>query len=72
MVDAELTAALAQEKIKEIQATGAEAVITSCQQCVRTIMTTARRKKIPIAATDIIEFVLKSMEDQQMDSASQK
>jgi heterodisulfide reductase subunit D len=61
MVDAELTAALAQEKIKEIQATGAETVITSCQQCVRTIMTTARRKKIPVTATDVTEFVLKNM-----------
>jgi len=61
MVDAELSAALAQEKIKGIQATGAEAVITSCQQCVRTIMTTARRKKIPITAVDVTEFVLKNM-----------
>lgn len=61
MVDAELSAALAQEKIKGIQATGAEAVITSCQQCVRTIMTTARRKKIPITAMDVTEFVLKNM-----------
>ena len=61
MVDPELSAALAQEKIKEIQATGAEAVITSCQQCVRTIMTTARRKKIPVTAMDITEFVLKNM-----------
>jgi len=61
MVDPELSAALAQEKIKEIQATGADAVITSCQQCVRTIMTTARRKKIPVTAMDITEFVLKNM-----------
>jgi heterodisulfide reductase subunit D len=61
MVDPELSAALAQQKIKEIQATGAETVITSCQQCVRTIMTTARRKKIPVTAMDITEFVLKNM-----------
>jgi heterodisulfide reductase subunit D len=61
MVDPELSAALAQQKIKEIQATGAQTVITSCQQCVRTIMTTARRKKIPVTAMDITEFVLKNM-----------
>jgi heterodisulfide reductase subunit D len=61
MVDPDLSAALAQEKIKEIQATGAETVITSCQQCVRTIMTTARRNKIPIKAMDITEFVLRNM-----------
>ncbi len=62
MVDPELSAALAQEEIKAIQATEADAVITSCQQCVRTIMTTARRKKIPVTAMDITEFVLKNMQ----------
>jgi len=61
MVAPELSAALAQEKIREIQATGAETVITACQQCVRTIMTTARRNKIPIRAMDITEFVLSTM-----------
>ena len=64
MVNAEVSAALAQAKIEEIKATGADTVITGCQQCVRTIMTAARTKKIPIAATDIIEFVMKSMKDE--------
>ncbi len=62
MVDPDLSAGLAQAKIEEIKATGAEMVITSCQQCVRTIQTTARRKKMPIAVMDIIEFVFKNME----------
>jgi heterodisulfide reductase subunit D len=61
MVDPELSAALAKEKIKEIQATGAELVITSCQQCVRTILSTARRMKIPLKTSYITEFVLKHM-----------
>jgi len=61
MVDQELSAALAQEKINQIQATGADTVVTACQQCVRTILTTARRKEIPINAMDITEFVLKNM-----------
>jgi len=61
MVDPELSAALAREKIKEIQATGAELVITSCQQCVRTILSTARRMKIPLKVSYITEFVLKHM-----------
>ena len=61
MVDPELSAALAQEKIKEIQATGADTVITACQQCVRTIMTTVRRNKVPVKAMDVTEFVLSSM-----------
>jgi heterodisulfide reductase subunit D len=61
MVDPELSAALAREKIKQIQATGTPIVITACQQCIRTIMTTARREKIPIKAYSITEFVLKQM-----------
>jgi heterodisulfide reductase subunit D len=61
MVDSDLSAALAREKIKQIQATGTSTVITACQQCVRTIMTTARREKIPIKAFSITEFVLKQM-----------
>ena len=64
MVNPDLSAGLAQAKIEEIKATGAEIVITACQQCVRTIQTTARRKKIPMTVMDIIEFVLKNMSGQ--------
>jgi len=61
MVRPDLSAAIAQAKIEEIKATGADMVITACQQCVRTIQANARRKKIPIVMMDIIEFVLKNM-----------
>ncbi len=61
MVEPELSASLALEKIKEIQATGAEVVVTACQQCIRTIQSTARRMKIPLKASYIAEFVLKQM-----------
>jgi heterodisulfide reductase subunit D len=60
-VNPDLSARLAQAKIEEIKATGAEMVITACQQCIRTIQTTARRKKIPMTVMDITEFVLKNM-----------
>jgi heterodisulfide reductase subunit D len=65
MVNPDLSAKLAQAKIEEIKATGAETVITTCQQCIRTIQTTARRKKIPIGVMDITEFVLKNMDGQE-------
>jgi heterodisulfide reductase subunit D len=61
MVRPDLSAALAQAKIEEIKATGADMVISACQQCIRTIVTTARKKKIPMIAMDIIEFVSKNM-----------
>jgi len=61
MVRPDLSASIAQAKIDEIKATGAESVITACQQCVRTIFSNARKKKIPITVMDIIEFVSKNM-----------
>jgi heterodisulfide reductase subunit D len=61
MVNPDLSAKLAEAKIEEIKATGADVVITACQQCIRTILTTARRKKIPLSVMDIIEFVFKNM-----------
>jgi hypothetical protein len=38
-------------------------VITACQQCVRTILSAARKNKIPMVTMDLMEFVLKNMED---------
>ena len=61
MVDPELSAALAKEKIKQIRATGADWVVTACQQCIRTIMTTSRRTKIPVKALYITELILRQM-----------
>jgi heterodisulfide reductase subunit D len=61
MVRPDLSGAIAQAKIDEIKATGADMVITACQQCVRTIFSNARKKKIPITVMDISEFVLKNM-----------
>jgi heterodisulfide reductase subunit D len=65
MVNPTLSAALAEAKVEEIKATGADIVITSCQQCIRTILTTSRKKKIPVTAMDIIEFVFKNMDHPQ-------
>jgi heterodisulfide reductase subunit D len=63
MINPDLSTAVAEAKIKEIKATGADAVISACQQCVRTILTTARKKRIPMVAMDITEFVLKNMNE---------
>lgn len=61
MIDSELSTGIAQAKIEEIRATGAGAVVTSCQQCVRTMLTYVRRNKIPLEVMDITEFVLKAL-----------
>jgi heterodisulfide reductase subunit D len=61
MVDPELSISLAREKVKEIQATRANLVVSACQQCIRTIQSSARRMKIPLKVMYITEFVLKHM-----------
>ena len=57
MIDAGLAGEIAKAKIDEVLATGAEAVITACQQCVRTMATYTRRKKIKLEVLDIVELV---------------
>jgi heterodisulfide reductase subunit D len=61
MIDPELSGAIAQRKIEEIQRTGAEEVVTSCQQCVRTLSGYARKNKIKMKVKDITEVVLEAM-----------
>jgi len=61
MADSDLSGAVAQKKIEEIQQTGAKTVVTSCQQCVRTIKSKARRQKIDLDVLDITELVVKAM-----------
>jgi len=61
MTDPEIQGALAKEKIEQIKATGADLVVTACQQCIRTILSISRRMKIPVKAFYIGEFVLKQM-----------
>jgi heterodisulfide reductase subunit D len=61
MIDATLSAEIARQKIDEILGTGAQAVITSCQQCVRTMTTYVRRNKVPIEVMDITELVHRAL-----------
>jgi heterodisulfide reductase subunit D len=61
MVDPKLASAIAKSKIEEIQQTGATLVVTSCQQCVRTMGTYARRNKVPVEVMDITQLVHKAL-----------
>ena len=62
MIDASLSGDIAGDKIREVLETGADAVITACQQCVRTMTTYVRRNKINVDVLDIVQLVHKSME----------
>ncbi len=57
MINAKLAAEIAGQKIDEALHTGAETIITACQQCVRTMTTYAKRNKVPIRVMDITQLV---------------
>lgn len=61
MIDANLSKEIAGAKIRQILDTGAEAVITSCQQCVRTMKSYVRLNKIKLEVLDIVELVKKAL-----------
>jgi heterodisulfide reductase subunit D len=61
MIDAELSAEIAKQKIDEVMHTGAEAVVTSCQQCVRTMTTYVRRNKISLEILDITQLIHRAL-----------
>jgi len=61
MVDADLAARIARSKIDEVLSTGAQAVVTSCQQCVRTMTSFVKRNKIKIEVLDIVQLVRKAL-----------
>ncbi len=61
MVDAGLSAGIAKNKVEEAVSTGADTIVTSCQQCVRTMLTYAKRNKVPIDVLDITQLVHRAL-----------
>jgi heterodisulfide reductase subunit D len=61
MIDAGLSAEIAKQKIEEIMHTGAEAVVTSCQQCVRTMTTYVKRNKVSLEVLDITQLIHRAL-----------
>ncbi|RLB11454.1 MAG: (Fe-S)-binding protein [Deltaproteobacteria bacterium] len=64
MIDARLSAEIAKRKIEEVLSTGADAVVTSCQQCVRTMTTYVKRNKVPIEVLDITQLIHRAVDSQ--------
>jgi heterodisulfide reductase subunit D len=61
MIDNKMSGEIARAKIEEVTATGANAVITACQQCVRTMNTYVHRNKLGIEVRDIVQLVQKAL-----------
>jgi heterodisulfide reductase subunit D len=59
--DREVTGEVGVLRMQQAQETGAQAVVSACQQCKRTLLTGARQAKIRMRAMDISELVLESM-----------
>jgi heterodisulfide reductase subunit D len=61
MIDAGLSGEIARRKIDQVLSTGADAVVTSCQQCVRTMTTFVKRNKVPVEVLDITQLVRRAL-----------
>ncbi|RJQ63705.1 MAG: (Fe-S)-binding protein [Desulfobacteraceae bacterium] len=61
MIDSTLSSEIAKSKIDEVLGTGAKAVVTSCQQCVRTMTTYVKRNKIPLQVLDITQLIRRAL-----------
>jgi heterodisulfide reductase subunit D len=61
-VNPELSGKVAQMKLDQIKSTGADMVVSACQQCLRTIATRARRQKVDIVVKDLTELVMEAMD----------
>ncbi len=61
MIDAGLSNDIAGAKLEEALGTGADTIITACQQCVRTMTAFARKNKKPVKVMDITQLVHDSL-----------
>jgi heterodisulfide reductase subunit D len=57
-----LSRLVARKKLDQIKESGADVLVTSCQQCVRTIKGEARRTGDPVHVMDITDIVVKAMD----------
>ena len=62
MVSPDLSSGIAGKKMEDVQASGAKTVVTSCQQCVRTMTTYARRNEVDIQVMDLIQLVFMALD----------
>jgi len=63
IADPEVTMNVAGERLAQVQATGAQYVLSACQQCKRTLQEGARQHRIRVRPLDLTELVWQSMRD---------
>jgi len=62
MMEADVTEHIGERRLAQAVTTGAEAIISSCQQCKRTLLQAARKTKTRIKILDVTELVWQAME----------
>ncbi|HUV74902.1 MAG TPA: (Fe-S)-binding protein [Anaerolineae bacterium] len=62
MCNQELVEGVARRRLQQAEATGAQVLVSACQQCKRTLMTAARQEKVRMRVLDLVELVAAAME----------
>jgi len=62
MMEADVTESIAERRLQQAVDTGASAIISSCQQCKRTLLQAARKTKTRIRVLDVTELLWQAME----------
>jgi Fe-S oxidoreductase len=62
MMEADVTEHIAERRLEQAVASGAMAIISSCQQCKRTLLQAARKTRTRIRILDVTELVWQAME----------
>jgi Fe-S oxidoreductase len=63
IADKEVTAGVGAQRVRQAKDTDAKYVLSSCQQCKRTLQEAARQTRIRVRAMDLTELVWKSLQD---------
>jgi heterodisulfide reductase subunit D len=58
-----LSGKVAEKRLAQAQDAGAQMIITSCQQCKRTLSSGARQMRARIKVLDLSEFVLNAIDE---------
>jgi Fe-S oxidoreductase len=61
MMEVDVSENIAQRRLAQAVGTGAEAIISSCQQCKRTLLQAARKTRTRIRVLDVTELVWQTM-----------
>jgi heterodisulfide reductase subunit D len=62
VADRDVPTGVAGRRLAQVEATGAQCVLSACQQCKRTLQEGARQNKIRVRAMDLIELVWDSVQ----------